>query len=130
MAKNGGKSIRIQKLEKVAIQRASNVVLFEMADPRLSLVTLTRADLANDLSTVTFYYSVLGAAGDRSKVTHALRDATGHVQREVARVFHTRKCPAVRFEYDPSIEGSVKMGALLGKLAAERAEREGTTEEE
>jgi ribosome-binding factor A len=125
----GGKPIRIQKLEKVALQRASSVVLFEMSDPRLGNVTLTRADLANDLSSVTFSYSVLGTEADRSKVAHALRAATGHVQTEVAKVFHTRKCPAVRFQFDPSIEGAVKMGAILERLAAERRTREGAEEE-
>lgn len=125
----GGKSIRIQKLEKVALQRASQVVLFELSDPRMVRVTLTRADLANDLSAVTFRYSVLGSEADRNKVARALRDATGHVQSEVARVFHTRKCPAVRFEFDPSIEGAVRMGALLDNLAKERVEHEGGEEE-
>lgn len=125
----GDKSIRIQKLEKVAIQRASSVVLFELADPRLGRVTLSRADLANDLSTVTFYYSVLGTDGDRSKVAHALKAATGHVQREVAQVFHTRRCPIVRFEFDPSIEGAVKMSGVLERLAAERKAAGGGEEE-
>lgn len=119
------KTIRLQKLERLALQRASEVVLYELADPRLVRVTLTRANLAGDLSYVTFYWSVLGTDGDRSKVAHALRSAAGHVQGEVAKVFHTRKSPHVRFEFDPSIEGGLRVTNLLDRLEAERAEREG-----
>jgi ribosome-binding factor A len=120
-----GRSIRILKLERAALERASQVVLFQLADPRMASVTITRAALANDLSIVTLYWSVIGDEAVRSRVEHALRDAAVHVQGEIAKVFHTRKCPRVRFQYDPSIAGAVKMGALLEKLNAERREREG-----
>jgi ribosome-binding factor A len=118
-----GKSIRIQKLERLARERASEVVLYELSDPRLENVTITRADLAGDLSFVTFYYSVLGTEGDKSKVGHALRQAAGHVQGEIAKVFHTRKSPHVRFEFDPSIEGGIRVTNLIDRLSAERVAR-------
>ena len=120
----GSRSIRIKRLERVAFERASSVVLFELSDPRLQNVSLSRAELAGDLSLVTFYWSVIGNDAVRSKVQHALTDSAVHVQREVAKVFHTRRCPHVRFEFDPSIAGAVKMGALLEKLKAERGEEE------
>jgi ribosome-binding factor A len=122
------KSIRIQKLERVAFERASTVVLFELSDPRLEHVSVTRAELANDLSIVTLYWSVLGGDPVRSKVEHALRDAAPHVQREIAKVFHTRTCPRVRFQFDPSIAGAVHMGNVLERLAAERKARGDTDE--
>ena len=122
-----GKSIRIQKLERIALERASSVVLFELSDPRLVNVTLTRADLTNDLSLVTFYWSVYGTEADRNKTARALKDAAGHVQREVAAVFATRRSPHVRFEFDPSIEGGIRVTNLIDRLAAERAATEAAT---
>lgn len=119
-----GKSIRIQKLERIALERASSVVLFELSDPRLVNVTLTRAHLTNDLSLVTFFWSVYGTAADRNKTTRALKDAAGHVQREIAAVFDTRRSPHVRFEFDPSIEGGIRVTNLIDRLAAERTEQE------
>ena len=119
------KTIRLQKLERVALERASEVVLYELSDPRLERVTLTRADLAADLSYVTLYWSVLGTPGDRSKVDHALRRAAGIVQGKIAAVFHTRTTPRVRFEFDPSIEGGIRVTNLIDRLAAERVAREG-----
>ena len=124
MAHAEKKSIRIQRLERVAFERASTVVLFELSDPRLENVSLTRAELANDLSGVTLYWSVIGNEAVRNKVQHALKDSAVHVQGEIAKVFHTRTCPRVKFEYDPSIAGAVKMGAILENLKAERGEEE------
>ena len=117
--------IRILRLEKLALHRASEVVLRELADPRLTLVTLTRVSLAKDLSYGTVYWSSLGTPGERSKAEHALRDATGVVQSEVAKVFRTRRSPKLRFEFDPSIEGSIRVGSILNRLEKEREEQEG-----
>lgn len=118
------KDIRLKRLERVALERASQVVLFELADPRLKLVTITRVNLAADLSYVTIYWSVYGTKGDRSKAEHALRQAASVVQGEVAKVFHTRRSPKVTFEFDPSIEGAIHMNEVMNQLAAERAARE------
>ena len=51
------------------------------------------------------------------------------VQSEVAKVFHTRRSPHLKFEFDPSIEGAMRVNSLMTDIAAERAAREGTTGE-
>ncbi len=117
--------LRIRRLEKLALRRASEIVLHELSDPRLTMVTLTRVDLAKDLSTGTIWWSTLGEGGARSKVDHALRAAAPFVQSEVAKVFRTRRTPQIRFRFDESIEGAVRVSSLLDRLAKERAEREG-----
>jgi len=103
-------------------ERVANVVLFELNDPRIGFCTITRVKLAKDLSTCHVFYSVLGTEGDRSKVQHALDAATGFVQREVAKVLHTRVTPRLTFHFDESVEGSIRISALLDKLNQERGE--------
>jgi len=116
-------SIRIKRLEKQALQTASKVVLFELHDPRLQLVTLTRVKLANDLSYATIFWSSLDKAGSRSKVEHALTSAAGPVQRAIATAFSARRSPRVTFKFDKSIEGAIRVSGLIDELNAERAER-------
>lgn len=116
--------IRIRRLERLALERASEVVLRELADPRLTLVTLTRVELTGDLSYGTVFWSSLGSPADRRKAARALDDATGRVQSEVARVFRTRRTPKLRFQFDPSIEGAARVGSILTRLEKERGERE------
>lgn len=118
-------SIRVKRLQKLAIQRASEVVSYELSDPRLAMVTLTRAELSGDLSYLTLYWSTMAEGGERSATKHALEQARGHVQREIARVFHTRRAPQLRWKFDEAIEGAMRVDKLLDQLAAERAENDG-----
>ncbi len=110
-------------------ERVANVVLFELQDPRIKLVTVTRVRLARDLSTCEVFYSVLGSQSERSQTAHALADAAGHVRREVAKVLRTRSTPHLRFVYDESVEGGLKMCGLLDQLKKERGDSE-TSEEQ
>lgn len=117
--------IRLARLEKLALRRASEVVMHELSDPRMTFITLTKVELAKDLSHAVIFWSTLGEGGQRSKVEHALRDAAPFVQTEIAKVFATRRTPHVTFRFDPSIEGAVRVTGILDRLEKERAEREG-----
>ena len=123
-------SIRIKRLEKQLLQTASKVVLYELSDPRLQLVTITRVKLTSDLSYATIYWSSLDQAGSRTKIEHALTSAAGPVQRAIAASFQTRRSPRVQFQFDKSIEGAIRVTGLIDELNAERAEREGDSETE
>lgn len=121
-------SIRLKRLEKLALQTASRVVLYELSDPRLELVTLTRVKLTSDLAHGTVFWSVMGDAAHRSKVEHALAAAVGPVQRAIANVFETRRSPRLQFKFDKSIEGAIRVGKLLDELKKQRGEDGGEEE--
>lgn len=101
-------------------ERVAEVVLHELQDPRRAFVTITRVKLAKDKSTCIVYYSVFGSDGDRSKTGHMLNAAAGFIQREVAQALRTRTMPHLSFEFDPSVEGGIRMAQLLRGLAADR----------
>jgi len=122
-------SIRIKRLERLALQRAAEVVNYELADPRVHLITLTRVKLSKDLSFADIYWSILGTDGDRTKAGHALKSAAAVVQREIGEAFQTRRTPRVRFHFDESIAGAIHVSQILDELAEERAEREGAGED-
>ena len=121
-------SRKVERLKKVILRRASDVILFELHDPRLGFVTLSKVDLGDDLRHAVIYYSIIGADADRSKTAHALRAARGYVQNAIAGVMKTRVTPQIRFKYDESIEGSMRVAGLIDKVVAAdeamRAERE------
>ena len=121
--------IRLKRLEKLALHRASEVVLHELSDPRMTFITLTRVALAKDLSHAVIYWSTLGEGGQRTKVEHALRDAAPLVQTQIAKVFATRRTPHVTFKFDPSIAGAVRVSGILDAIKKERLTRTGGEEE-
>ena len=116
--------IRLKRLEKLALHRACEIVLHELSDPRMTFITLTRVQLAKDLSHAVIFWSTLGEGGQRTKVEHALRDAAPVVQSGIAKVFSTRRTPHVTFQFDPSIAGAVRVSGILDTIKKERLERE------
>jgi ribosome-binding factor A len=118
----------LEKLKKIILRRAGEVVTQELKDPRLGLVTITRVDLTEDLRQAKLYWSVLGDESERSRTAHGLEHARGHVQSEIARSLHTRTTPIISFHFDESIEGAVRMSRLLDDIRKEREDREGQAE--
>ncbi len=105
----------IAKLEARIHERAAHALEFEVRDPRNVLVTITKVELANDLSHAKIFYSVLGGKSDRSKAEHMLASAGGFIQRQVARVLETRKVPHLSWEFDASIEQAQKLDSAIRK---------------
>jgi ribosome-binding factor A len=124
------KDVRLHRLTELVHRRASEVVLYELKDPRLGFVTVTRVKLSRDLRHAVVYFSVVGTEGDRSKTLHALEHATGYVQGQIAAALHTRVTPTVRFEYDESVEGAVRVSRILSELKGEEDQRDSPSEEE
>ena len=120
---------RIARLQSQIKARVAEVVAQEMADPRRGLITITRVQLDRELQTCKIYWSVLGDEKVRRLNEHMLEHATGFVRREIARILRTRSVPQVRFVFDESIEGALRMDRLLADLRKEWEEREPSGEE-
>jgi len=97
-----------RRTERIAEQLRSElarVLREESTDPRLSCVTLTRIDLAPDLSNASVFWSVLDVNGetDLDEVAEGLERASGFFRRQLARGLQLRKTPALLFRHDPSL---------------------------
>jgi ribosome-binding factor A len=110
---------RIERLQSQIKARVAEVISQEMADPRRGLITITRVQLDRELQTCKVYWSVLGDEKVRTLNEHMLEHATGFVRREIARILSTRSVPQVRFLFDESIEGALRMDRLLQDLRKE-----------
>ena len=91
----------------------------ETKDPRIQLVTLTRVDVAPDLSNAIVYWSSMAgdSSGDRSDqmsprreaeiaaIGSGLESAAGFLRTRIARNLpNLRRMPALRFRHDTSLE--------------------------
>ncbi len=116
------KDVKLKKLTELVQRRASEVILYELSDPRLGFVTVSRVRLSRDLRHAIIYYSVVGSESDRSKTAHALEHARGHIQSRIAHAMHTRVTPIIEFRYDEAVEGAVRVSRILDDLKKERKE--------
>ena len=120
--------IRLARLTEVVQRRASKAILYDLKDPRLGFVTVTRVKLAKDLTQCTVFWSVLGTKGEISKTAHALEDARGFLQSAIAREMGTRVTPRLTLRHDPSLEKAQKVHELLAHLRRERGEPDAESE--
>ncbi|MAG55977.1 MAG: ribosome-binding factor A [Planctomycetes bacterium] len=115
-------SIKIERLQEMIRQKVATVVMRDLADPRLGLITITKVDLARDMSSAKIYWSSLEPGGKRTAIEHALDQARGWVQREVARMLSTRITPQLEFSFDRAIEGVDRVSTLLREARDEDVE--------
>lgn len=106
---------RVAELLRGEIARALQQ---EITDPRIQLVTLTRIDVAPDLSNALVYWSSMtrGSEGrpeemsaerelEIAAIGRGLESAAGFLRTQIARNLpKLRRTPALRFRHDSSLE--------------------------
>src|SRR5215831_10323009 len=104
---------RLERVAEVVREVAANTILFELRDPRVKMVTVTRAEVSADLQHATIYVSVMGSQREQSLVLHGLESAAGFIQSRLADRLQTRYTPVVQFKSDPGVKNSLEIARLL-----------------
>jgi len=122
-------SRRTERIAGTLLEELARLLREEVGDPRIGLVTLTRADVAPDLSNAVIHYSVLGSGGDEelARIDEGLASASAFLRRRMARALPLKRMPELRFRYDPSLSLGSRTLGLLREIADET--RAGTPEE-
>jgi ribosome-binding factor A len=94
----------------------SDLILREIKDPRIKLVSLTGVEVTSDLRRAVVRVSALGDDKQREEAVEALRHARGFLRTELAHRLHTRATPELVFELDRGAEHSQKISDLLESL--------------
>lgn len=115
---------RLARLQEQIKQRLAEVLLRDLADPKLGMVTITRVELDGEFTQCKAFWSVIGDEAQKKQSAGVLRRARGLCQRAMASAISTRTVPHLEFEYDVGIEGAIKMTQLLSELREEREARE------
>jgi ribosome-binding factor A len=113
---------RLKRMARVIREEASRTVLYGLADPRIGFCTVTKVKVAADLSAARVYVSVMGSEADRERTMRALANASGVVRRAVAPRLKTRTIPRIAFEFDPSVEGSIRVSELIRRARSTDAD--------
>ena len=103
------------------IRRELTDIVSSMKDPRLQdgLLTITRAEAAQDLSTCKVYVSSIGETGGKTDMIQALAAAKGYVRSEIAARMHIRRAPEFKFILDENAEYATHINDVLKGLKDE-----------
>jgi ribosome-binding factor A len=96
----------------------------EVTDPRIGLLSVTRVDVAPDLSNARVFWSAFeGPRQPTLEQTAAgLVSAAPFLRRQLSRIMSTKRVPELRFEHDPSLAAGAEMLALISELSHESKE--------
>src|SRR5436309_13428459 len=121
------KAHRLERVAEVVREVASETILFELRDPRVKGVTVTRAEVSGDLQHAKVYVSVMGSPKEQELCMHGLRHAAGFLQAKVASRLQTRFTPVIRFVLDEGVKKSIEMTRLINEALAQSAPAAGQT---
>jgi ribosome-binding factor A len=128
------KTHRLARVAEAIREVASETILYELRDPRVKMVTVTRAEVSGDLQHAKVYVSIMGTEKEQNLTLHGLRHATGFVQSRLASRLQTRFTPVITFVKDEGVKKSIEMTRLInealgtpagGETREEPAEEEG-----
>src|SRR5580693_8586302 len=94
---------RLARVSEVIREVASETILFEIRDPRVKGVTVTRAEVSGDLQHAKVYVSIMGTPAEQAQCLDGLQHAAGFVQSKLASRLKTRFTPLIRFVLDEGV---------------------------
>jgi len=129
------KQHRLARVSEAIREVASSTILFELRDPRVKNVTVTRAEVSGDLQHCKIFVSVMGSPREQQLCLHGLKHASGFIQSKLADRLQTRFTPVVQFVLDQGVKKSIEITRLIQEALgtpnpAAQSEAEGETEAE
>jgi ribosome-binding factor A len=115
------KAHRLARVAEVVREVASETILFELRDPRVKGVTVTRAEVSGDLQHAKIYVSLMGTSKEQDLTMHGLKHAAGYVQKKLADRLQTRFTPVIRFVVDQGVKNSIEVSRLINEAKAQSA---------
>ena len=94
----------------------SQILVSELKDPRIGLVTITKVSVSDDLRVARVYYSVFGGEEQREDSYQGLASATGYIKRELGRRVRLKYMPEIHFVFDDSLDYGEHIEELLRRV--------------
>ncbi len=119
------KTHRLARVSEIVREVAAETILFELSDPRIKGVTVTRTEVAADLQHAKVFVSLMGTKKEQDLCLHGLRHSAGFVQAKLATRLKTRYTPVIHFIVDEGVKKSIEVTRLINEaLAQSRPEPE------
>lgn len=109
-------SLRQQRVAEQIKVTLSELLLFDINDPRLSGITITEVEIDRELEYADVYVNALGDEERKEEVLEGLERASGFLRRRLGDSLDARKTPNLRFKWDTAFEQAQRIDDLLDSL--------------
>ncbi|RPI00884.1 MAG: 30S ribosome-binding factor RbfA [Calditrichaeota bacterium] len=110
---------RAERIAAVIHEKVGNMLIRGLKDPELSLITITKVRVTDDVSHAKIYYSVYGDEKRKLQAAQALERAKGFIRTEISHELKVRTVPTLAFCYDDSVEYADHIERLLKQIQNE-----------
>ncbi|HUG94212.1 MAG TPA: 30S ribosome-binding factor RbfA [Planctomycetaceae bacterium] len=117
-------SRRTARVAEAIREGVSSAILFELKDPRVQHVTVTRVEVSSDLRHAKVYVSVMGTEKQQALSMHGLASARGFLQAQVADRIKTRYTPVLTFVLDEGVKKSIEASRLIREALGDRQDKD------
>lgn len=108
-----------RRVNEQAREVISEILLFEISDPRLDMVTITGVEVSYDRSVANVYYST--EPSRYTEVAQAFNAAAGRIRSLMAKKLSWRVAPELRFHLDESVDNAQRIAEALSADAVRNA---------
>ena len=118
-------------------EEVSQIVGFELEDPRVQRVTVTDVRVTENLRDASVFVTVEGTEAEKAEAMKALQKAAPYVRRQLGTALNLKYTPELHFVRDTVEEAATRVEVLLSEIKTESQTRpspspdeEGAGEEE
>ena len=97
----------------------SEMLLFEVTDPRLQGVFVTDVRVDRELSQANIFVSALEGTERSAEILEGFESASGFLRSQLAQRSDLRVFPRLRFVWDPTPENAERIESLIASLRKE-----------
>jgi ribosome-binding factor A len=115
---------RILRVSEAVKEELSEIIGFEMEDPRLLEVDVTDVQVSSDSRHAAIKVSLHGDQRGQKQALDALEHATGYLRRELALRLQLRQVPELHFEQDRNPDVESRVDILLRRARESRGRDE------
>lgn len=107
---------RLQRIADRIRQEMADMLLRDISDPRLHMISITDVTLDRELSYADVFVSALEGSERSREVLEGLESAGGFIRRQLARRVELRSFPRLRFHWDPTPENADRIERKLAEI--------------
>ena len=110
------RTYRKERLDELLWRELSSIIVYELDDPRLHDITVSRVDVARDMQTARVFITPLDEQQDVKEIQRALEKARGHLRSEIASRIQLRHVPELYFKIGESYQQAQRIENILESL--------------
>lgn len=116
-------SHRVERIAEQVREEISLILATEVRDPRIGVITVTRAKVTGDLSLARIYWTIVGDTAEKKKTKQGLEKATPYIRMLLSQRLALRRSLELVFQFDESVVAQERVEQIIQEIHAEDAAR-------